>query len=80
MKRNNILNDGQEFIRLKMALDQNVFTPEVIANGFGGVDTKRLTRLIDQIGDGFKFSNKPPADDSFDAAYLPPKAARMVKQ
>ena len=80
MKRNNILNDGQEFVRLKMALDQNVFTPEVLANGFGGVDAKRLTRSIDQIGEGFKFTNKPKADDIFDAAYLPPKPERTIKQ
>ena len=80
VKRNNILNDGQEFVRLKMALDQNVLTPEVLANGFGGVDVKRLTRSIDQIGEGFKFTNKPKADDIFDAAYLPPKSERIVKQ
>ena len=80
VKRNNILNDGQEFVRLKMALDQNVLTPEVLANGFGGVDAKRLSRSIDQIGEGFKFTNKPKADDIFDAAYLPPKSERIVKQ
>ena len=80
MKRNNILNDGQEFVRLKMAIDQNVMTPEVVANGFGGVDAKRLTRSIDQIGEGFKYTNKPKADDIFDSAYLAPKAERMIKQ
>jgi NitT/TauT family transport system substrate-binding protein len=80
MKRNNILNDGQEFVRLKMAIDQNVMTPEVVANGFGGVDAKRLTRSIDQIGEGFKYTNKPKADDIFDGAYLAPKAERMIKQ
>ena len=79
MKRNNILNDGQEFVRLKMAIDQNVMTPEVVANGFGGVDAKRLTRSIDQIGEGFKYTNKPKADDIFDGAYLAPKAERMIK-
>ncbi|HPG60658.1 MAG TPA: ABC transporter substrate-binding protein [Casimicrobium sp.] len=80
MKRNNILNDGQEFVRLKMAIDQNVMTPEVVANGFGSVDAKRLTRSIDQIGEGFKYTNKPKADDIFDSAYLAPKAERMIKQ
>jgi NitT/TauT family transport system substrate-binding protein len=80
MKRNNILNDGTEFVRLKMAIDQNVLTPEVLANGLGGVDAKRLTRSIDQIGEGFKFTNKPKADDIFDSAFLAPKAERLVKQ
>jgi len=80
MKRNNILNDGQEFVRLKMAIDQNVLTPEVAASGFGGVDGKRLTRSIDQIGEGFKFTNKPKADDIFDSAFLTPKGDRMIRQ
>ena len=79
-KRNNILNDGQEFVRLKMALDQNVFAPEVLANGFGGGDAKRLPRAINQIGEGFKFTHKPKADDIFDAAYLPLQAERTIKQ
>lgn len=80
MKRDNILNDGQEFVRLKMALDQNVLTPELLANGFGGVDARRLSRSIDQIGERFKFTNKPGAGNIFDAAYLPPKMERIVKQ
>ncbi len=80
MKRNNILSDGTEFVRLKMAIDQNVLTPEVLANGFGGVDAKRLTRAIDQIGEGFKFTNKPKAEDIFDGNFLAPKTERMVKQ
>ena len=80
MKRNNILSDGQEQVRLKMAIDQNVLTPEVLANGFGGVDAKRLTRSIDQIGEGFKFTNKPRAEDIYDSGFLAPKSARMIKQ
>ena len=63
-----------------MALDQNVFAPEVLANGFGGVDANRLTRAINQIGEGFKFTHKPKADDAFDAAYLPLKAERTIKR
>ena len=42
-----------------MVLDQNVFAPEVLADGFGGGDAKRLTRAINQIGEGFKFTHKP---------------------
>ena len=63
-----------------MALDQNVFAPEVLANGFGGGDAKRLTRAINQIGEGFKFTNKPKADGIFDAAYLPLNAERTIKR
>ena len=79
-KRNNILSDGQDIVCLKMVPDQNVCAPEVLANGFGGGDAKRLTRAIEQIGEGFKFTHKPKADDIFDGAYLPLKAERTIKQ
>jgi NitT/TauT family transport system substrate-binding protein len=52
----------------------------VAASGFGGVDVKRWTRSIDQIGEGFKFTSKPKADDIFDSAFLAPKAERIIKQ
>ena len=74
------MNDGQDIVCLKMVLDQNVFAPEVLANGFGGGDAKRLTRAINQIGEGFKCTHKPKADGIFDAAYLPLKAERTIKQ
>ena len=62
-----------------MVLDQNVFAPEVLANGFGGVDAKRLTR--DQ-SDRRRLQVHPQteADDIFDAAYLPLNAERTIKQ
>ena len=39
-----------ELERLQMALRDNIVTPEVKANGFGGVDMGRLDKSIDQIG------------------------------
>lgn len=77
-KKNPVADEQWEAVRLKMAIDQNVLTKEVLANGLGDVDMKRLAKSIDQIGESFKFSNKPKAEDIFDRSFLPPKAERVV--
>jgi NitT/TauT family transport system substrate-binding protein len=79
IKRNQIADDAIEFVRLKMALDQNFVTNEVKANGLGSVDMARLSRSIDQIGLTFNYTNKPKANDIFDEQFLPPKSERMLK-
>jgi NitT/TauT family transport system substrate-binding protein len=78
LKRNPVADEQWERVRLKMAVDQNVLTKEVLANGFGGVDMKRLAKSIDQIGQSFTFTNKPKAEDIFDTSFLPTKAERMI--
>jgi NitT/TauT family transport system substrate-binding protein len=77
-KRNPIADEQWEAIRLKLAYDQNILTKDVLANGLGGVDMKRLARSIDQIGLAFNFTNKPKPEDVFDAQFLPPRTERMV--
>jgi NitT/TauT family transport system substrate-binding protein len=79
IKRNAIADEAIEFIRLKMALDQNFVTKEVKANGFGAVDLGRLDRSITQIGQAFTYTNRPSATDIFDGQYLPSKTERMLK-
>jgi NitT/TauT family transport system substrate-binding protein len=78
VKKNPIADEQWEAIRLKMAIDQNVLTKEVLANGFGDVDMKRLAKSIDQIGESFQFTNKPRAEDIFDRSFLQPRAERTV--
>lgn len=78
IKKNPIADEQWEAVRLKMAIDQNVLTKEVLANGLGDVDMKRLSKSIDQIGESFKFTNKPKAEDIFDRSFLPPKAERVI--
>jgi NitT/TauT family transport system substrate-binding protein len=78
VKKNPIADEQWEAIRLKMAYDQNIITKEVLANGLGGVDMKRLSKSIDQIGQSFAFTSKPKAEDIFDASFLPAKADRMI--
>ena len=79
MTRNQIVTEATELQRLKMALDRNIVTAEVKANGIGAVDNARLSRSIDQIALTFDFKSKPKPEDIFDAQYLPAKDQRAVK-
>jgi NitT/TauT family transport system substrate-binding protein len=79
IKRNDVAKKPVELERLRMALSQNIVTPEVKANGLGGVDNERLTKAIDQIALTYDFKNsKPKAADAFDASFLPSAADRKV--
>jgi len=66
-----------ELERLNMAIRENILTPEVKANGFGGVDEERFARAIEQLALAYKFKTaKPKAEDIFDFSFLPPEASR----
>ncbi|HEY7662436.1 MAG TPA: ABC transporter substrate-binding protein [Xanthobacteraceae bacterium] len=67
-----------ELERLRMAIRDNIITPEVKANGLGAVEMPRLEASIDQIGLVHTFKAKPKAEDIFDAAFLPPADERRV--
>lgn len=79
LKRNDVAKKDIELERLKMALKDNILTPEVKANGFGGVETERFDKSVEQIGLTYEFKNgKPKAADIFDASFLPPAAERKA--
>jgi NitT/TauT family transport system substrate-binding protein len=79
LKRNETASKEVELERLQLALRDNILTPEVKANGFGGIDPQRLDRAIDQIALTYAFkSARPKAGDIFDASFLPPAADRKV--
>jgi NitT/TauT family transport system substrate-binding protein len=79
IKRNDVAKKPIELERLRMALSQNILTPEVKANGYGGVDNERLAKSIDQIALTYDFKNpRPKATEAFDAAFLPPAADRKA--
>lgn len=79
MKRNAIANRDVELQRLKMSLERNFVSPDVLRNGLGDVDTARFEKAIDQIGLTFKYTNKPKVSDVFTNEFLPPLDQRMVK-
>jgi NitT/TauT family transport system substrate-binding protein len=78
IRRNDVAKLEVETERLKMTLDQNVMTPWVKANGFGGVDRARWARALDQIGLTFTFKDKAKAGDAFTDAFLPASADRAM--
>ena len=79
LKRNDVAKKETELERLQIALKDNILTPEVKKNGFGGVDEERLDKSIDQIGLTYTFKNaKPKGAEVFDASFLPPAAERKA--
>jgi len=78
VRRDEALKKEVELERLRMAIRDNIVTPEVKANGYGAVDYARLGDSIDQIGLVYTFKAKPKAQDIFDASFLPPADERRV--
>ena len=79
MKRNEGAKREVELERLGMAIDANIMTPEVRANGFGDVDAGRLDRAIEQIALTYTFKTKPKAAEVFDNSFLPSEAERKAE-
>jgi NitT/TauT family transport system substrate-binding protein len=71
LKRNDLAKRETELERLRMAIHDNIVTPEVKHNGYGVVDAERFQASIDQIAQSYKFKNKPNAADIFDPSFLP---------
>jgi len=80
IKRNDVAKKDVELERLNMALRDNIVTPEVKKNGYGGIVAERMASAIDQIGLTYKFKNdKPKPDDIFDSSFLPSTAERKFE-
>jgi NitT/TauT family transport system substrate-binding protein len=78
IKRNETLRKDLELERFKMAIRDNIQTPEVKANGYGAVDSARLAKSIDLMATAFPFKQKPDAGAVFDASFLPSPALRKA--
>jgi len=79
IKRNDVAKKDVELERLKMVLEQNMLTPWVKANGFGGIDKARFEKAIEQIGLTFTYKAKPKVEDVFTEQFLPPAEQRKVQ-
>jgi NitT/TauT family transport system substrate-binding protein len=71
IKRNPAADAALEAQRLQMAIDANVLTPFVQANGMGGIDGARMAAAIEQTKSVYEFKAEPMASSFFDASYLP---------
>lgn len=78
IKRNDVAKKDVELERLKMVLEQNMVTPWVKENGFGGIDKDRFAKSLDQIGLTFSYKAKPKVEDVFTEEFLPPADQRKV--
>ena len=68
LKRNELARKNVELERLTMAINENIVTPEVKANGYGGIDDARFARAVEQIALAYKFKGaKPKPEDIFDS-------------
>jgi NitT/TauT family transport system substrate-binding protein len=79
LKRNDGAKKDVEIERLKMAIRDNILTPEVKSRGYGDVDMARFDKAIDQIGLTHAFKARPKGADIFDASFLPRAAERKAK-
>lgn len=79
LRRNEDAKKEVELERLQMAIRDNILTPEVRTNGYGGVDNERFEQAIDQIGLAYKFKAKPSVADIFDLSFLPPAGERSAR-
>jgi len=71
LERNPAADAALETERLQMAIDGNVLTDYVQANGMGGIDADRMANAIEQTKSVYEFQGEPDASIYFDPSYLP---------
>jgi len=77
LARNDVAQRDMENLRLSYALDMNILTDEVKANGFGSIDPARMAEALEQLALVYEFENEPVIETFFDASFLPAQADRM---
>lgn len=78
LKRDDAAKKDVELERLRMAIAENILTPEVRRNGLGAVEAARIEESTDQVALVYTFRNRPKAEDVFDASFLPSAVERKV--
>jgi NitT/TauT family transport system substrate-binding protein len=76
LRRQDLAKKDVEIERLRMAIRENIVTPEVRSNGLGAIDPERMEEAIAQIALGYTFKVRPKADTVFDPSFLPPAPER----
>jgi len=78
LRRDDAARKEVELERVRMAISENVLTPEVKANGLGAIESARLEQSIEQLALVHAFKARPKPEEIFDAAFLPPPDQRKV--
>lgn len=76
--RDPLVDEDLELQRLNLALKDNVLTPEVAADGLGGIREDRFKTAIDEVVAAFALPATPKVSDLFDGSFLPAKVDRAV--
>lgn len=79
-KSDPLIDKGLELERLQLALDVNVLTDHVKANGIGDVDEARLRSAIAQLAIAYDLKSTPEPDAVWTSEFLPPAESRMLKR
>ncbi|MEM1385994.1 MAG: ABC transporter substrate-binding protein [Pseudomonadota bacterium] len=79
VERNPAADAALEERRLQLAIDANVMTEYVSANGMGGIDAERMATALTQLAETYEFQTEPDASLYFTDAYLPDAEMRMLK-
>ena len=75
--RDPLINTDLETERLKLYVKELLLTPNVKANGFSAVDTKKLERQITSVMDAFNVKANVTVASMYTDKFLPSKADRM---
>jgi NitT/TauT family transport system substrate-binding protein len=78
LKRDDAARREVELERLRMAVRENILTPEVRVDGLGAIELARLEQSMEQIALVYMFKAKPKPEEIFDASFLPPLSERKV--
>jgi NitT/TauT family transport system substrate-binding protein len=70
-ERNPAIDIELEQRRLELAVEANVLTDHVRANGMGGIEPDRMAAALEQIAQTYDFENDPTPEAYFDASFLP---------
>lgn len=70
-KRNPASDVALEQRRLQLAIDANVRTDYVLANGMGGIDAERMDAALKQLATNYEFKNAPDMSLYFTDKFLP---------
>ena len=71
VKRNPAADAALEQRRLSLAIEANVLTDNVKANGMGTIDNARFAAAIEQLSETYEYKAAPNASLYFTDAYLP---------
>lgn len=71
IKRNPAADAGLEQRRLQLAIDANVLTDYVMANGMGSIDNARFASALEQLAETYDYKAAPNAALYFTDEYLP---------